>query len=77
MQALPEVLEWHAVVGDADDLLGIVAPDLNALSAFVMKKLMRVPGVDSVRSNIVLTTFKRSGPLPLGHLSAGARGNAG
>jgi hypothetical protein len=31
-----------------------------------------VPGVDSVRSNIVLTTFKRNGPLPLGHLSGDA-----
>lgn len=65
---LPEVLECHAVVGDADYLLRIVAPDLSALSTFVMKKLMRVPGVDSVRSNIVLKTFKRSGPLPLSHL---------
>ncbi|WP_025598145.1 Lrp/AsnC family transcriptional regulator [Burkholderia sp. WSM2230] len=67
---LPEVLECHAVVGDADYLLRIVAPDLNYLSTFVMKKLMRVPGVDSVRSNIVLTTFKRNGPLPLAHLSS-------
>ena len=72
LDVLPEVLECHAVVGDADYLLRIVAPDLNALSSFVMKKLMRVPGVDSVRSNIVLTTFKRNGPLPLGHLSPGA-----
>jgi Lrp/AsnC family leucine-responsive transcriptional regulator len=72
IDVLPEVLECHAVVGDADYLLRIVAPDLNALSSFVMKKLMRVPGVDSVRSNIVLTTFKRNGPLPLGHLAPGA-----
>jgi len=57
IEVLPEVLECHATVGDADYLLRIVAPDLNALSSFVMKKLMRVPGVDSVRSNIVLTTF--------------------
>jgi DNA-binding Lrp family transcriptional regulator len=71
---LPEVLECHAVVGDADYLLRIVAPDLNALSSFVMKKLMRVPGVDSVRSNIVLATLKRNGPLPLGHLAPGGNG---
>jgi len=69
---LPEVLECHAVVGDADYMLRIVAADLNALSTFVMKKLMRVPGVDSVRSNIVLTTFKRNGAFPLGQLSPGA-----
>jgi DNA-binding Lrp family transcriptional regulator len=72
IDVLPEVLECHAVVGDADYLLRIVAPDLSALSSFVMKRLMRVPGVDSVRSNIVLTTFKRNGPLPLSHLSPGA-----
>jgi len=70
IEMLPEVLECHATVGDADYLLRIVAPDLNALSGFVMKKLMRVPGVDSVRSNIVLTTFKRNGPLPLSHLAS-------
>ncbi|WP_175792311.1 Lrp/AsnC family transcriptional regulator [Burkholderia ambifaria] len=72
IDVLPQVLECHAVVGDADYLLRIVAPDLNALSQFVMKKLMRVPGVDSVRSNIVLTTFKRNGALPLAHLAPGA-----
>jgi len=72
IDVLPEVLECHAVVGDADYMLRIVAADLNALSTFVMKKLMRVPGVDSVRSNIVLTTFKRNGAFPLGQLSPGA-----
>jgi hypothetical protein len=29
---------------------------------------MRVPGVASVRSNIVLTSFKSDGALPLSHL---------
>ena len=65
---LPEVLECHAVVGDADSLLRIVAPDLNTLSNFVMKKFMLVPRVDNVRSHIVLKALKRSGPLPLDHL---------
>jgi len=68
INALPEVVECHALVGDADYLLRIVVPDLNALSGFVMKKLMRVAGVDSVRSNIVLQTFKSGSPLPLDHL---------
>src|SRR5580698_4628422 len=72
IEALPEVLECHAVVGDADYMLRIVSADLNTLSTFVMKKLMRVPGVDSVRSNIVLTTFKRNGAYPLSQLSPGA-----
>ncbi|SDV48511.1 Lrp/AsnC family transcriptional regulator [Chitinasiproducens palmae] len=62
---LPEVLECHAVVGDTDYMLRIVAGSLQDLSEFVMKKLMRVPGVDSIQSNIVLTTFKRDGAMPL------------
>lgn len=66
---LPEVLECHAVVGEADYLLRIVVPDLNALSAFVMKRLMQVPGVENVRSNIVLSAFKRSNALPLHYLA--------
>src|ERR1700744_3055686 len=69
---LPEVVECHATVGDADYLLRIVAPDLNALSSFVMKKLMRLPGVDTVRSKLVLTPCTRNGPLPIGRLSPSA-----
>ena len=72
LRAHPEIVECFLMGGEYDYLLRIVAPDLNALSSFVMKKLMHVPGVDSVRSNIVLTTFKRNGPLPLGHLEPGA-----
>ena len=49
-------------------MLRVVVPDLPALSEFVMRKLMRVPGVDNVRSNIVLTALKRAGALPLSHL---------
>lgn len=67
---LPEILECHAVVGDADYMLRIVAGSLQDLSEFVMKKLMRVPGVDSVRSNIVLTTFKHDAPLPLDRVAS-------
>ena len=70
IELLPEVLECHAVVGEADYLLKIVVPDLNALSAFVMKRLMQVPGVENVRSNIVLSAFKQSNALPLGYVTA-------
>jgi DNA-binding Lrp family transcriptional regulator len=65
---LDAVQECYSVAGDADYLLRVVVPDLPALSDFVMSKLMRVSGVDNVRSNIVLTALKRDGALPLGHL---------
>lgn len=66
--ALDEVQECFSVAGDADYLLRIVVPDLPALAEFIMKKLMRVPGVHGVHSNVVLTALKSAGPLPLDHL---------
>lgn len=65
---LEEVQECYSVAGEADYHLRVVVPDLPTLAEFTMKKLMRVPGVESVRSNIVLTALKREGPLPLSHL---------
>ena len=65
---LEEVQECYSVAGEADDLLRIVVADLPTLAEFTMRKLMRVPGVESVRSNIVMTALKRDGPLPLSHL---------
>lgn len=65
---LDEVQECFSVAGEADYLLRLVVPDLPALSDFITNKLMRVPGVGSVRSNIVLMSFKSGGALPLSHL---------
>lgn len=68
--AMDEVLECFAITGEADYLLRIVAPDLAALSAFMLHRLMRLTGVRSVKSNIVLAEIKRTTRLPLDHLLA-------
>lgn len=65
---LEEVQECFTVAGEADYLLRVVVTDLPQLAEFTMKRLMRVPGVESVRSNIVLTALKQDGALPLSHL---------
>lgn len=62
---LPEILECYSVTGDFDYVIKVVAPDLKALSAFLMNKLMRLPGVNSVRSSVCLDEFKCSTSLPL------------
>ena len=66
--ALEEVLECYAVSGEADYMLRVMAPDLASLSEFMMHKLLRIPGVRSVKSNLVLQKIKRTTRLPLGHL---------
>jgi len=62
---MPEVLECLAVTGEADYVLRIVAADLGALSEFMSKRLLRLPGVVNVKSNIALKRIKQTHVLPL------------
>jgi len=65
MHSLPEVLECHAVTGDYDYLLKVVAPDLEAYGAFLNGKLIQAPGVVSVRSAVALDVVKSTTALPI------------
>jgi Lrp/AsnC family leucine-responsive transcriptional regulator len=61
----PEILECYSVTGEQDFVLRIVAKDLKAFADFLSDRLLRVPGVRSVRSSIVLHTIKQTTALPL------------
>ena len=64
----PEILECHAVSGEADYLLRVVAVDLKAFSDFLLHRLMRLPMVANVRSSILLDELKATNALPLKRL---------
>jgi Lrp/AsnC family leucine-responsive transcriptional regulator len=66
--SFPEVLECYSVAGESDYILQIVAADLSVLSEHVLRRLTRIQGVGSIRSNIVLNRIKSTTELPLGHL---------
>ena len=65
VQALPEVLECHYLTGEMDYLLKVVVMDHDHLEQFLFEKLMKVDGVDRVRTSIVLKEIKASTALPL------------
>ena len=65
---IPEVVECFAVTGESDYILKIFAADLSALSESVLKRLTRLKGVSSIRSNIVLQCVKSTTELPLAQL---------
>lgn len=67
----PEVLECYSVAGESDYILQIVAADLHTLSESVLRRLTRIQGVGSIRSNIVLNCIKFTTELPLAHASLG------
>jgi Lrp/AsnC family leucine-responsive transcriptional regulator len=61
----PEVLECYSVTGESDYILQIVALSLTDLSESVLRRLTRLQGVSSIRSNIVLQSIKSTTELPL------------
>ena len=65
IQANPYVIACHAVTGDMDYLVHVIARDVEHLSAITLKTLLRIPGVRDVKSIIVLETVKQSRALPL------------
>ena len=67
-KATSEILECHAVSGEADYLLRVVAADLKSFSDFLMHRLLRLPMVAHVRSSILLDEVKSTTALPLGRL---------
>jgi Lrp/AsnC family transcriptional regulator, leucine-responsive regulatory protein len=68
--AMPEVVACHLVSGEADYLLEVVVPDLERYQQFLVGKLLALPIVREVRSNIAIQTLKAGAPLPLDHLGA-------
>ena len=63
--AYPQILECHAVSGDSDYLLKVVAHDLKSLSQLLTDRLMQIPGVDDVRSMLALEVIKPAAPIPV------------
>jgi len=68
---MPEVIACHLVSGEADYFLEVVVPDLGDYQRFLVGKLLNLPIVREVRSNIAIQTLKAGAPLPLEHLESG------
>jgi DNA-binding Lrp family transcriptional regulator len=63
--ARPEVMECYLMTGDADYLLRVVMPDVQALERFILDFLTRIPGVGNIRSSFALKQVKYQTALPL------------
>ena len=65
VQDMPEVLECHHLTGEFDYLLKVVAGNHRELEQFLVHRLTPTPGVDRIRTSIVLNEIKSSTALPL------------
>jgi Lrp/AsnC family leucine-responsive transcriptional regulator len=65
IQEMPEVLECHHLTGEFDYLLKVVVANHRQLEHFLVDELTPAPGVDKIRTSIVLSDVKSSTVLPL------------
>ena len=65
VKGLSEVLECHHLSGEFDYLLKVVVANHQHLEKFLTEKITRIPGVDRIRTSIVLNEIKASTSLPL------------
>ena len=65
VQGLPEVLECHYLAGEFDYILKVVVIDRHHLEKLLREKIIPIPGVDKIRTSIVLNEVKASTSLPL------------
>ncbi|MFQ6673418.1 MAG: Lrp/AsnC family transcriptional regulator [Fidelibacterota bacterium] len=60
-----EILECHHVTGEADFLLKIAVHDIPAYESLVLYTLTNLPGVQHLKTMVVLSTTKKETALPL------------
>ncbi len=63
---MPEIMECYLMSGDADYLLRVLVPDVDAFERLVVERLARINGVASLRSSFALKQVCYTTVLPLG-----------
>ena len=65
IRGMPEILESHRIIGDADYLLKVIVRDRDQLDNFLMKRLLTVDCVARVSSYLVLKEVKETSAIGL------------
>ena len=61
----PEVLELFATAGEADYHMRVLCKDKDAYNHFLEEFLFRLPGIDHVRTNLILREIKATAVVPI------------
>lgn len=73
VRGIDDILECHLLTGEADYLLRVMVPDLEAYEVFVRNRLHSIPGISSITTSFVYGTVKAAGALPFGNAPAAPR----
>jgi Lrp/AsnC family transcriptional regulator, leucine-responsive regulatory protein len=62
---IDEIIECHHVTGTSDFILRVIAQNIASYQQLMLDKVNEIPVVDSLQSQVILSTFKDSKALPL------------
>jgi Lrp/AsnC family transcriptional regulator, leucine-responsive regulatory protein len=65
VQQMPAVLECHHITGEYDYLLKIVVQNRRQLETFLVETLTPMPGMDKIRTSLVLREIKATTAVPV------------
>lgn len=65
LMAMPEVLESYHLTGEYDYLLKVVVRNRKHLEEFILETLTPLPGMDRVRTSLVLSEIKTTTAVPI------------
>jgi DNA-binding Lrp family transcriptional regulator len=65
VQTMPEVQECYFLTGEYDYLLKVVVRHRRDLERFLMQTLTPMPGMDKIRTSMVLTEIKMTTAVPV------------
>ncbi len=63
--ANPWIIECFITAGQFDFLLRVIAKDMHHYSEIAQEYILRLPGVQDMRTTFVMETVKKSAPLPI------------
>lgn len=66
----PEVVACYSMTGETDYLLWAFVEDLDHYTRFLTGRILKLPSVVDVKSNIVLEAIKNTTAMPLNHLKS-------
>jgi Lrp/AsnC family leucine-responsive transcriptional regulator len=65
LQDIPEVLEAYHITGEYDYLLKVVIRNRKHLEEFILETLSPLPGMDKIRTSLVLNKIKSTTAVPI------------
>lgn len=68
LQQIDEITEAYTLFGEMDVMLKVLAPNIAWYQNFTFRRLLRLPGVEDVRSTATLSELKNTHRLPLPEL---------